>query len=62
MIFSRRKYKNHFYVYFDDYIIAFVPNASYLGIALDTKHRGLPHITYLNLIVSRWSEFLRSIN
>ncbi|XP_026819622.1 uncharacterized protein LOC113558364 [Rhopalosiphum maidis] len=61
IIFTRRRYLDAQNIYFDNNIIPYVPNITYLGIILDAKLRWKPQITSLSATVSRWSNFLRSV-
>jgi len=47
-------------MYFDNNIIPFVDNTTYLGITLDLKLRWQPRITSLISCGSRWTNFLRA--
>jgi hypothetical protein len=53
VIFTRRRYFDAANILFDNNIIPYVPNITYLGITLDAKLRWAPHITSLMVIVSR---------
>jgi hypothetical protein len=57
----RRRYFDDPNILFDNNIIPYIPNITYLGIILDVKLCWTPHITSLTATVSRWSNFLRTV-
>jgi hypothetical protein len=61
IIFTRRRYFNDLNSYLNNCVIPFVPSITYLNIALDSKLRWVPHISFLTAFASRWSNFLRSV-
>lgn len=60
VIFTGRRYFNPPNVYFDNNVIPFVDNTTYLGITLDPKIRWPSHISLISFD-SRWANFLRAI-
>jgi hypothetical protein len=46
VIFTRSRYRDPPNVYYDNNVISFVPNVTYLGIILDAKLRWKPYITH----------------
>jgi len=57
VIFKRCRYLNYPNILLDSIIIRIVPNVTYVGIALDSKLRFLPHINSVTAFAFQWSIF-----